>query len=358
MSSVAAAGSDGRRGASSDGDALHERLHREVITFLAERDVELRVDVPDAAELVELTGEFVRGGKNLRSTFAYLGWRTRAPDSRAALRAAASLELLHAFALMQDDVMDESTTRRGRPSTHHVLQRRHAGLDRRFGESAATVLADLCLVWSEQMLRTSGLAAADLQRAAGCFDAMRQELAVGQYLDLLYTHRDAATSADALRVALLKSARYTVTRPLQLGATLAGGDGPLLEGLARYGDEIGLAFQIRDDILGAVGESAVTGKPVGDDLRAGKRTTVVAAALERADPQQKRILTAMLDGEASASDDEIVEVVAKTGAIAHLENTIADHLTRAEEALRNTDIPPSIATELRNMATRCANRVS
>ncbi|WP_187351879.1 polyprenyl synthetase family protein [Allosaccharopolyspora coralli] len=359
MSNVAASGSAERLRPVRVDDAFREQVHRAIVTFLAEREGELRAAAPDAAELIELAVDFVQGGKKLRSTFAYLGWLTRRPDSLPALRAAASLELLHAFALMQDDVMDRSTTRRGRPCLHETVQHRHHGIDQRFGESAATVLGDLCLIWSEQMLRTSGLDEAALRRANDCYDAMRQELAVGQYLDLLYTHRENATRTDALRTALLKSARYTVTRPLQLGARLAGGDDQLHRDLAAYGDAIGQAIQIRDDILGVTGDPVVMGKPTGDDLRAGKRTTVVATALELADPVQERTLRTMLGDRAAAQHSAaLVDALLETGAIEHLEQVISEQLTRAEASLQAADITPEVATELRRMARRCADRVS
>ena len=177
----------------------------------------------------EILLEFVEGGKCLRSTFMYLGWLCGAPPSDAALSATASLELLHTFALLQDDVMDDSPSRRGRPAAHIQFADWHrerglSGPSRRFGESAAVLLGDLCLIWAEQMLRDSGLKRHQLQRAWPRYDAMRTELAVGQFADLTMDLRNLPTMDAVLGVARMKSGNYTVRRPLEIGAAMAGCD--------------------------------------------------------------------------------------------------------------------------------------
>ncbi|HET7668546.1 MAG TPA: polyprenyl synthetase family protein, partial [Mycobacterium sp.] len=175
--------------------------------------------------------EFVSAGKCLRSMFAYLGWLCGADDDDAALNAAASFELLHTFALLQDDVMDGSTLRRGRPSAHVTFAQWHrkrglSGSSERFGESAAVLLGDLCLVWAEQMLRESGMDNHALSRAWPHYDAMRTELAVGQFADLANHSSAFPTLARVLDVSRRKSGNYTVRRPLEIGAVLAGCDPP------------------------------------------------------------------------------------------------------------------------------------
>lgn len=342
---------------------FRERVHAELAAFLSARATEIDVDAPEAGDLVDVAMRFVSSGKYLRSTFAYLGWLSQADASSAALRAAASLELFHAFALIQDDIMDESTLRRGHPTAHRILATSHAErepaqADRRFGESAATLLADLCLVWAERMLRTSGLATENLERAGACYDNMRQELAVGQYLDLLNTNRNTPGLADVLRVARLKSARYTVTRPLLLGASLAGTDQELCGALEHYGESIGEAFQMRDDVLGAFGDPAVTGKPIRDDLRHGKVTTVVALALEMADSGQRHRLRHLLD-EASAQsgdDDSIRKLITETGALEQIETMINERVRCGMQALDGTALSGRIHTELDRMALACVDR--
>jgi geranylgeranyl diphosphate synthase type I len=192
----------------------------------------------------EVLTNFNSAGKCVRSTFMYLGWLCGAKpdDSRneAALRGAASFELLHTFALLQDDVMDDSAFRRGGPSAHVRFTRWHAerrlgGSAERFGASAAVLLGDLCLVWAEQMLRGSGLDVAVLERGWPRYDEMRSELAVGQFADLVNDAGQLPTLPTVLDVARRKSGNYTVRRPLEIGAALAGCLEPLLGLLGRYG---------------------------------------------------------------------------------------------------------------------------
>ena len=210
-----------------------EQLRRQVTAvltgFIRDRCAEYVRDVPGASFVSDLLTEFVPGGKYVRSTFTYLGWLSGAAGSRAAVRAAASTELLHAFALLQDDVMDQSGMRRGRPAAHLRLAEWHRlqGLDGpagRFGESAAVLLADLCLVWAGQLLRDSGLPAAALARGWPRYDTLRGELAVGQFADLVNDARSQPTLDQVLDVTRRKSGNYTVRRPLELGAALAGCD--------------------------------------------------------------------------------------------------------------------------------------
>ena len=331
--------------------------------FLRDRSREVIATAPETAGFVERVIEFLDGGKYLRPTFAYLGWLSRAEPSAPAVRAASSLELLHAFALIQDDVMDGSSQRRGRPAMHLSLatERRANGLmddADRFGESAATLLGDLCMMWSEQLLRTSGLPHEALDRAWSYYDALRQELAIGQYLDLHQAGRNQRSYAEVMRVARLKSGSYTVTGPLVLGARLAGADGAVQHALTRYGGAIGTAFQLRDDVLGLYGDPAVTGKPVSDDLRDRKTTTLIALASELADTAQHRELRELLDRASTEPDtaERVRQLISETGSLDELETRIA---TLVEEGTRAIDIPAipgHIRTRLLRMAHATTNR--
>ena len=276
---------------------------------------------------------FVGSGKCLRSTFMFLGWLCVAEPSHAALRAAASLELLHAFALLQDDVMDGSPLRRGRPSAHVQFADWHrdrglSGSPDRFGESAAVLLGDLCLVWAEQMLRDSGLDHNALSRAWPRYDAMRTELAVGQFADLVNDVGGLPTLDEVLEVARRKSGNYTVRRPLEIGAAMAGCGDRLLIRLGRYGDAVGEAFQLRDDLLGIFGSPAITGKPVCADLTEHKATSVVVAAHHMADPAMRSQLNELMS--TADLDEADVErwrsLIAATGAEEQIEAMIADRL--------------------------------
>jgi geranylgeranyl diphosphate synthase type I len=317
----------------------------------------------------EVLTDFISAGKCVRSTFMYLGWLCGAKpdDSRneAALRGAASFELLHTFALLQDDVMDDSAFRRGGPSAHVRFTRWHAerrlgGSAERFGASAAVLLGDLCLVWAEQMLRGSGLDVAVLERGWPRYDEMRTELAVGQFADLVNDAGQLPTLPTVLDVARRKSGNYTVRRPLEIGAALAGCPEPLLGLLGRYGAAVGEAFQLRDDVLGIFGSPTVTGKPAGGDLVERKATTVVVAAHHLADAATRRQLTELM----AARDLDQTDVarwralILATGAVSWIEELISDRLSVARQSIRSARVAESVRDRLESMASACAQRAA
>jgi geranylgeranyl diphosphate synthase, type I len=309
--------------------------------------------------------DFIEGGKCVRSMFMYLGWLCGADDDAAALRAAASLELLHAFALLQDDVMDGSALRRGRPAGHVAFARWHgeaglSGSPDRFGESAAVLLGDLCLVWAAQMMRESGVSAPALDRVWPRYDAMRTELAVGQFADLINDARGFPTLDKVLDVSRRKSGNYTVRRPLEMGAAMAGCGGHVLTMVARYGDVIGEAFQMRDDLLGIFGSPAVTGKPTSSDLAERKATSVVAAAYHLADSTARRELRAITGADRLDAGDvrRWRDLIAATGAVEWIERLIDARLTRALNLIDDCDIRPAVRTALAEMAAACTERAA
>ncbi len=241
------------------------------------------------------------GGKRVRPTFAYWGWRGAVGGDvpvTPVLPALATLELLHTFALVHDDVMDASATRRGRPTAHVAVASQHAAAGRngdsgRFGEAVAVLIGDLCMVWADQLLALADLPADRLLQVRRGYDRMRVETVAGQYLDVLGETDPLSWSVDrALRVARYKTASYTVQRPLLFGASLAGvdGDSELAGAYTRYGLAVGEAFQLCDDLLGVFGDPTTTGKPAGDDLRTGKPTALLVLARELATPTQLRAL--------------------------------------------------------------------
>ena len=328
--------------------------------FVQARSTELVLAGLDEAR--EILAEFVSGGKCLRSTFMYLGWLCGAPPSEAALTAAASLELLHAFALLQDDVMDDSDERRGRPAVHVRLEQWHRGRglsgSRRFGESAAILLGDLCLIWAEQMLRESGVEPRRLQGAWPRYDAMRTELAVGQFADLAIDVRGLPSLEAVLDVARRKSGNYTVRRPLEIGAAMAGCADPLLMQLGRYGAAVGEAFQLRDDLLGVFGSPATTGKPNSGDLLERKATSVVVSAYELADAPTRRELTALMHSE--ELDEAALErwrmLIIATGALERIEDMVAFRLASARKYLADMPITDPVRAALSDLAAACGVR--
>lgn len=317
---------------------------------------------------VDISGDVLlqslNGGKCLRSTFMYLGWLCGAEPDDAALRAASGLELLHTFALLQDDVMDDSPLRRGRPAAHVRFGRWH--LDRglsgdpdRFGAALAVLMSDLCLVWAEQMMRESGVAPEALSRAWPHYDAMRIELAVGQCADVANdagAHPDLATVLD---VARRKSGNYTVRRPLEIGAAMAGSD-YLVDALGRYGDAIGEAFQMRDDVLGVFGSPEVTGKPAGGDLAERKATSVVVAAQRMADATIRRQFAEFMTAE-ELTDTDISHwrtLIVATGAVDWIEELIAERVDTANAAICDDRIDDWVRSALADMAVVCTRRMT
>jgi geranylgeranyl diphosphate synthase type I len=291
---------------------------------------------PDLGPPLETLRDFVLGGgKRLRPAFCHWGFvgAGGAPDDAGVVDAGAAFERLQAFALVHDDVMDGSGMRRGARTAHLTYGDRHRdgdwrGEERRFGEGVAILLGDLAHVYADRLLpRTHP----DVQRV---WDELRTELNVGQYLDLVGTARGDVDHEAARRIARYKSGKYTIERPLHVGAALAGRFGELGAALSAYGDPLGEAFQLRDDLLGALGDEAVTGKPVGDDLREGKPTPLLALATAAADADQAEVLGLVgrddLDAAAIAS---IQGVLHDTGAVVAIEAAIDELTTRALDGL-------------------------
>jgi geranylgeranyl diphosphate synthase, type I len=323
-------------------------------------------DLNPAADAI---ADLLTGGKRLRAAFCYWGWRAcGGPDGPDIMTAAASLELLHASALVHDDVMDGSDTRRGQPSVHKRFEARHAadrwlGQPDRFGAGAAILIGDLLLAWTDEMLRSSGLPADSIWRGLQVLDSMRTEVLAGQILDLAAQFSGSSALATALRVVTYKSAKYTVERPLQLGAALHPGQPGDLDQLIQsaftgYGIPLGIAFQLRDDVLGVFGDPTLTGKPVTDDLREGKRTVLVALAAERADATQAALLDRCI-GDPDLTEEaaqQVREVITGTGALAECEQLISVNLKQALEVLDGAPITAEAKSALADLAVAATAR--
>jgi geranylgeranyl diphosphate synthase, type I len=326
---------------------------------------------PDLDPLFDAAQVAVAGGKRLRAAFAYWGWRAAGGSSSkvgSLLKAAASVELVHASALVHDDVIDASATRRGNPSAHRSFASLRlpprpsevtSGTAEQFGSSAAILLGDLLLAWSDELFVKSGFKPKAVRRGRVYFDKLRREVVAGQYLDVLAQTRRRGSASDAMRVLLYKSAKYTVERPLQLGAALGKADPDLLHSLSSYGVPLGQAFQLRDDILGVFGQAELTGKPSGDDIREGKRTLLVARAIDRADPTQRSLLDAAL-GNATLDDHGLAAVqqtLVDTGAVRAVETVISELTSAALATLRDARIHDDEARHaLRTLADRATKR--
>ena len=358
---------EGSAGGALDVEDLRSRLGKHLSSFLDARAIELATIGSDLELLASgIRGFVLDGGKRLRPAFAYWGWRGAGrPDSEEIVAAVSSLELLHACALIHDDVMDGSDTRRGEPSVHRRFQAAHAeagwrGSPESFGTSAAILLGDMCLVWADLALATSGLEDAEIMRGEPVWHAMRSELMAGQYLDVLaqVTGAQEDPVQRALRVARFKSGKYTVERPLHLGAALADGPPELVQTYSAYGVPLGEAFQLRDDLLGVFGDPVVTGKPAGDDLREGKRTVLLACALDRATPVQTEAVERLLgDPELDADGVHTLrEVIVDTGALDRVEAMIGERTETSLAALDGAPVADDAAEVLRDLARAATDR--
>jgi polyprenyl synthetase len=341
----------------------------EAITDFLDSQIPLATQV-GSLPILDVARTYTAGGKRLRPAFCYWGYAAAAeiPENPAALiRAAASLDVLHASLVVHDDLIDRSDVRRGHPSAHRQYETIHAqacggGSSEEFGAAAAVLLGDALLAWSSEMFESSGLPTDALDNARPLLQTMRTEVLLGQYLDVAAAFQ--TTTADgqdqAERVLEYKSARYSVRRPLEIGAVLGGADpgGELLKALGRFGSLLGGAFQLRDDVLGIFGDPAVTGKPAGDDLREGKRTLLILEALARADRQQSAFLRHLL-GNPSPTISDIAEartIITSTGALDVIEQHINERGQAALTALHKVRLPGEALTALTALTERTIRR--
>ncbi len=344
----------------------------------AQRDA-VRDAGPEAARFLSAAADAVTGGKRLRGRFCVAGWRAVeeasapvAPLPEPVVAAAAALEIFHAAALVHDDLIDNSDTRRGRPSAHRALETGHRGSGwigdaAAFGRSGAILLGDLLVAWSDDLLE-EGLAETTPERAASARHAyalMRREVTLGQFLDVaeesaFASEPDAKHAERALRVASYKSARYSVQQPLAIGAALAGADAAQTAALAAFGHPLGMAFQLRDDVLGVFGDESVTGKPSGDDLREGKRTVLIAYAREAMAAPARRILDELVgDPELDAGQiASLQQTIIDTGALDRVEQLIADYAHEADRALSGARLGNAAVGELRDLARAATVRTT
>ncbi|MEH0971718.1 polyprenyl synthetase family protein [Micromonospora sp. CPCC 205546] len=348
--------------AATDTGGLRTRFDAALADFLARQGQ----DWPDGAPRGVFTAlhRFVlAGGKRLRPLFCYWGWRgAGGADGAPIVAAAAALELFHAFALIHDDILDGSDRRRGGPSVHRLFADLHArsawrGDPEAYGRNTALLCGDLCAAWSDQMFHECGLEPGRVHRGYAVYALMRTEVIAGEYLDLVSGVGDGSV-ASALTVVRMKAARYTVTRPLQIGATLAGAGAEILAALAEFGDPLGDAFQLRDDVLGVFGDPAVTGKSVLDDLREGKPTVMMALARGAADRAQAARLRELFGNPALDGDgaDELRKIIEATGARERIEGMIRVRAEAALAALASAPVTAEARAALTALAAQAVDR--
>ena len=349
--------------ATSDLKVIRAEINQALTEFIKRENKYLAKIGPELDPVgIALEKFLLDSGKRLRPLFAYVGLiGASAQPNKELVSAIASLELIHVCALIHDDVMDASDTRRGAPSIHKSFEKMHVdnhlvGSSAQFGVASAILIGDLALIWSAQMMHNSGISSQDLIRALPIYDEMRVELMAGQYLDVYEQSLGTQSVERSLKVARYKSGKYTIERPLHFGAALAGASAELMQAYSNYGLPLGEAFQLRDDLLGVFGDPSETGKPAGDDLREGKRTALLAIAQERANTSQSVQLKKHI-GDPNLTPSmisDLQQIITDTGATSHIETMIEELTSTSLTALNHDGISPDgkkLLTELAILAT-------
>jgi len=365
------------------GSRLVDLVQSRIDSLIDDRSVILASLAPEVRPFADFSRAFLRGGKRFRARFCYWGWRgvqtfdieppvgdkERALESIIAV--ASALELFHAAALVHDDLIDSSDTRRGEPSVHRKFERIHlddglAGDPESFGRGAAILMGDLLLTWSDDLMREALETLADSTSAARArreFERMRLDVTAGQYLDLLeerawMTVGDAEALERAKRVILYKSAKYSVEAPLVIGAELGGANAEQIEALREFGIPLGIAFQLRDDLLGVFGDPSVTGKPSGDDLIEGKRTVLVILARATVPAGARRMIDELLgDPDLTPQQIELLQAtIQRSGAVERVERMIDDNVRMARSALDRAPLTADAVHELSGLIASVTDR--
>ena len=356
--------------AAEEQSSYREHLSAELEAFLGEQQAVLQDVSVESLPLLDAVSSLARGGKRLRALLSYWGWRGAggAELGTAAVRAGTALELFQSAALIHDDIIDRSDTRRGGPSVHRRFSTAHSEaawhLDgTHFGSSAAILAGDLCLSLSEEMFAAVGAQAAHGTPARRIFNRMRTEVMAGQYLDILEevvgpTHEPERAVVRARNILRYKSAKYTTEHPLTLGGALAGASDELMDWYSRFALPLGEAFQLRDDVLGVFGDPVQTGKPAGDDLREGKRTVLVAYALALGGSSAQKVIADSL-GHEDLDDDGVTalrSLIEDSGALAATETLIEGHTRAAFDALEQMPVNAVTRAALHSLALAAVNR--
>ncbi|MDO5501701.1 MAG: polyprenyl synthetase family protein [Actinomycetia bacterium] len=352
--------------------AVIERVQATIDTEIERQRTVLQELGPDISDLLDVTSALLQGGKRLRALFLLWGYCAvadlpvdQAPDDVVLM--ASAMEFFQAAALIHDDVMDGSHTRRGAPAAHVELAHRHAargwdGPSERFGLAGAVLAGNLCLTASDELVARAQLP--DLEAARDLFAVMRTQLMAGQFLDVVESVRPWASLPGeermqrADRVIRYKSAKYSVEHPLLIGALAASAGTEQVAALSRFGLDVGRAFQLRDDLLGVFGDPSVTGKPAGDDLREGKRTVLIAATLDRVEPEGAQRLIAGLGQGDPGTISELQSLIAGSGAVQAVEAQIEALTSAALLALGQAQLSEPGYAGLADLAEQATQRVA
>ncbi|MGB5552320.1 MAG: polyprenyl synthetase family protein [Thermoanaerobaculia bacterium] len=327
--------------------SFRDRLETDLMAWVEAKRLATRAELAEADELTGVLSEFLaRDGKRLRPALVYYSYRACGGDSEpVVMPVAMAVELLHTYLLVHDDIMDHAKTRRGEPAVHVLFSDLHRdrgwqGDSSHFGTSVGILLGDLAESYAVELYSSSVMSEDVRADVRQCFSTMCQEVIVGQYLEMTAGYRGTLTEAELLRILQMKSGRYSVERPVQLGALLAGASGDTLDALTRYGARLGEAFQLQDDLLGMFGDVETVGKPVGEDLAEGKYTILIHSALAKLSPADRTIVESAL-GNADVREDEVREVqrlIESVGARQQVVEMVDTRLQAAEQALDEANV--------------------
>lgn len=368
----------------SESENLLELIQQHLDDFCHAQQQDFANISQDLTPIITFSQTLMRGGKRFRALFCYWAWASTLPvsdlkqsaqelatSSEAMVGICSALEMFHAAALVHDDILDQSDLRRGAPAVHKKFEELHrenfyAGLPERFGVAGGVLVGDLLLSWSSEMFGRSVANSPTAASQDACrteFSKMRTEVMAGQYLDVLEENAALTRPVNeavgrANRVMLYKTAKYSIEAPLLIGASFAGADAGLLRGFSAFGIPLGMAFQLRDDILGVFGDPAVTGKPAGDDLREGKRTVLVGLTREALNPSVARVFDEMLtSGSLNAEQIQFIQqTMVGCGALAKTERMIEDLADQSLEALSELEISEEGKAMLRQLALAVIKR--
>ena len=317
--------------------------------FLKEKREEFADISEEAVDLVSEIDRFIfSGGRRVRPAFVYSGYVASGGKAHdAILYASMAVEFLHTFALIHDDIIDRSETRRGKKASHKAFEDLHRskklfGDRSQFSLSAAILAGDLAAAFAEDVLTTAPFPQERLRRARFIFDQMKAQVIAGEYLDVLGSFKQKLSEEEVLNILEYKTAKYTVERPLQIGAILAGAEVPILEVFAAYGIPLGQAFQLQDDILGTFGDPGEIGKPVDSDIREGKKRVIIKKDYEWASNKQRKLMNGIIGNPKSKHEEveEVREIIYKVGAYQYtvsLSHILIEQARAALERAKLTD---------------------
>ncbi|MDO4685930.1 MAG: polyprenyl synthetase family protein [Corynebacterium sp.] len=340
-------------------DEIPQHVDAILAEYLASRRAEICDIDPATALAFEILCDFMKGGKRVRPMFAWAGFVSAESDEdpHAVLRAISALEFIQACALIHDDIIDSSDTRRGKPTVHRAVEKHHRdqgwnGDSAHYGKAVATLIGDLALTWSDDMLNSAGLSDAALHRALVPWRAMRTEVIAGQILDITVEASGDERVEEAEKINLYKTAAYTIARPLHLGAAIANTSA---DAFLAYGRSVGVAYQLRDDVLGVFGDPAVTGKPAGDDLREGKRTVLLATTLQLLDATNPSEAAILRERIGTPNIEGLPDIIQRSGALERIEEMI-QALVDTGIAHLDESLPSDALETLKSLALTATSR--